>query len=182
MKSTRANPDVIMVFRALHPAPPTPITLIRTGDTTSSSNENIWTPPLNRFRATAVRCAQWLKELEHPGLHTIEYLMQRPSAAQTSHGHLFNMVPGMEQQADTRGMHWITDDVAKPSDPTGRATANRKIQDLLCRIRHPFQQRRSACNHRPCPQHALIAGARNFPTNQLEYFFDPRLKNLGNVT
>src|SRR6266545_4706612 len=98
--------------------------------------------PFNKIRVTAIRLAQWLKELEHPGLHTIEHLMQRSSAPQTSRGHLLNMVPGMEQQANTRGMHGITDDVAKPSDPTGRAAASRKIQDLLCRIAHAFQQRR----------------------------------------
>jgi len=107
--------------------------------------------------------------------------MQRPSAAQTSRGHLLNMVPGMEQQADPRGMHGITDNVAKPSDSSWRAAASRKIQDLLCRIGHPFQQRRSTCNYHSSPQHALVAGTRNFPTNQLEYFFDSRLKNLSKI-
>src|SRR5206468_6741903 len=67
---------------------------------------------LDKIRVADVRRAQWLKELKHPGPHTIEHLMQRPSAAKTGRGHLLNMVPGMEQQADTRGMHGITDDVA----------------------------------------------------------------------
>jgi hypothetical protein len=76
---------------------------------------------------TSIRLAHRLKKLEHPGLHTIEYLMQRPSPSQTSRGHLLKMVPGIEQQTDARGMHGMTDDVAKPSNPTGRTTASRKI-------------------------------------------------------
>jgi hypothetical protein len=131
---------------------------------------------------TVGRHAQRLKELEHPGLHPSECFTQRPSAAQTSRGHLLSMVPGMEQEADTRGMHGIANDIAKPSDPSGRAATRRKIQDLFCCIRHPFQQRCPACNHNPCAQHALVAGARDFPTNQLENLFDPRLKDLRNVT
>jgi len=57
--------------------------------------------------------------------------MQRPSAAQTSRGHFLKMVSGMEQQADTGGMHGITDDVTKPSDSTGRASASRMMPDTL---------------------------------------------------
>jgi hypothetical protein len=36
---------------ALHPAPPTPMTLMRTGDRQSSWNENIRAPPLAQGRA-----------------------------------------------------------------------------------------------------------------------------------
>src|SRR6478735_4810379 len=133
MSSTRARPDVIIVFTALHPAPPPPITLMRTGDRQSSWNENIRTPPLARGSG---RAPVKLEELEHPRLHSIQHSANRSPASESDRGDLLGVTPCIQQQSHSRGMHGIAHDVSESADAAGRPPPGGKVEYVLSRVRH----------------------------------------------
>src|SRR5512147_3057999 len=68
-----------MVLTALHPAPPIPITLIRTGRSTSSWNENIRPPPHSPRVTTARRHEEFsVKKLPVLASFTQPFLTSAP--------------------------------------------------------------------------------------------------------
>lgn len=94
---------------------------------------------------------------------------------------IVDVLAGMEEQTDARGMHGIAHDVAQAADARRHPAPSRQIEPLFRRIRHSVQQGRAACDHHARTQHAFVSGPDDFPLHQVEHFLHARLQDLRDV-
>src|SRR5262245_9907813 len=164
MKSTPSMPLVTMCATALPPPPPTPSTLMTALWLYASISSNIVVAP--RSRKT-----RWLKESSsqlprhlsaskvalEPGLHPVERGLRVRDGSPALVRQV--VVPGVEQQAHTRGENRIAHHVGEAVHGLRNAEAHRHVEHFFGELDGAFHLGAATGQHDACGDHFLEAAA-----------------------
>src|SRR5262245_56393985 len=175
-KSTPGSPAAIMVFTALLPPPPTPITLIRAPSTTSTTSPIAPPPSGVRPRADASHSEELPQPAHHPVPRPLERAEPRPILLRRRAS-----VPleSVQHEADSCRIHWTRDDVNQSTEMKRQTEARRSAEDALRERSHAAEDRAAAGQHDAGGEMPGHARALDPAPHHRQHLLAARLDHLG---